>query len=402
MSVYPFISGSGTDEYYRIVTENNQKQAVNQFALKDVIIPPEDISLASVSAGGQSIVANGVVPDFKVKGIKVAGGLTIASSATDITITGAGGGGSTSNLGLAGGATGQSIIVNGTGPALSVKGITGGSGVTVTTVGTDLEINVAGAGGGGATALQNAGVADGTQSLVNTGTAPTFRTKGIVGIDGITVTSDSTDVTVSNDMSTAVAMFYSSEGTPSAETQNFSGSASTWNIVTYDKYYPTISNWNPNVLDFTPDFTAPGAAFPQTITPSINHQYNSFVCNRSGLYWIYTRLCVRNAEGSSRLFMTAMSKLAGGLHTYMTGSLVQQRINNEEHANISNRFLAYVTAGDVVFFVALVDSTSSNVFIGGSGTPPSTLTFVPDVVSSRAMITFEPATGLLYPPPGIV
>ena len=397
MSVYPFVSGGGTDSYRRAVDNSNKKDAVNQFELRDVIIPPEDISLSSVSVGGQSIVANGTVPDLQVKGIKVAGGLSIASSATDITITGGGGGGSTSNLGLAGGATGQSIVVNGTGPALSVKGITGGSGVTVTTVGTDLEINVAGAGGGGATALQNAGVASGTQSIVNTGTAPTFRTKGIVGIDGITVTSNSTDVIVSSDISTAVTMFYSSEGTPAAEAQTFSGSASTWNIVNYDKHYPLETDWTPYVPDFTPDFTAPGAAFPNSFTPSVNHQYNSFVCNRSGLYWIYTRLCVRNAEGSSRLIMTAMSKLAGGLHTYMSGSLVQQRINNEEYANISNRFLAYVASGDVIFFVALVDSTSSSVTIGPSGIPPSTLTFVPDVVSSRAMVLFEPATGLLLP-----
>ena len=125
------------------------------------------------SAGGTTLVNDGTGPVLEIKGLAAGTGINLSSSATEVTITNsapdqtvvltAGTGISTSgtypnftidntdlgssvSLSSAGGT--ESLVEDGTGPALGLKGLTAGTGITLTATSTDITIDSTGGGGG--------------------------------------------------------------------------------------------------------------------------------------------------------------------------------------------------------------------------------------------------------------
>lgn len=106
------------------------------------LLGPADLNFSIVnptltSAGGTTLVNDGTGPALAVKGLTAGAGITFTESATDITIASAAG--TVTTLTSAGGAS--SLVSNGTGPDLAIKGVTAGTGgIIVTDAGSYLEI----------------------------------------------------------------------------------------------------------------------------------------------------------------------------------------------------------------------------------------------------------------------
>jgi len=83
----------------------------------------EDVVLSS--AGGTSLVSDGVGEALKIKGLVAGSNITIVDNNTDLTINSTG---SISTLASAGG---TSIVTNGTGPNLEIQGFTAGAGIVL-------------------------------------------------------------------------------------------------------------------------------------------------------------------------------------------------------------------------------------------------------------------------------
>jgi hypothetical protein len=100
---------------------------------------------------------------------------------SDITLTSAGGS--------------QSLVNDGTGPTLAVKGLSAGGGILLApSVGNDF-ITISNVSPASSVTLTSAG---GTETLINDGTGPTLATKGITAGTGISLSSTATDLTVTN------------------------------------------------------------------------------------------------------------------------------------------------------------------------------------------------------------
>ena len=87
-----------------------------------------------------------------------------------------------------------SLVNNGVGPALSVKGLVAGSGITILDSSNDITISANTAIN---TTLTNAGLLIGNVSLVNDGVGPTLSVKGLVAGSGITILDSLNDITIS-------------------------------------------------------------------------------------------------------------------------------------------------------------------------------------------------------------
>lgn len=87
----------------------------------------------------------------------------------------------------------ESLVVSGLGPDLSVKGISAGSGISVTSS-VNNNIIIQNTSPASSVTLISAG---GSASLVNDGTGPALATKGLTAGAGITLTPSATDVVVS-------------------------------------------------------------------------------------------------------------------------------------------------------------------------------------------------------------
>lgn len=134
------------------------------------------------SAGGTvSLVNDGTGPILAVKGLSAGAGISLDSSdPTKITI------GTTIALGSAGGV--ESLVNNGSVPNLAIKGLTAASGISLTSAATAVTI-------ANSTTLGSAG---GTVSLVGNGTGPGFTVKGLTAGTGIGLSSSTTNVTISS------------------------------------------------------------------------------------------------------------------------------------------------------------------------------------------------------------
>lgn len=100
---------------------------------------------------------------------------------SDVTLTSAGGS--------------QSLVNDGTGPSLAVKGLTAGGGILLLpSVGNDF-ISIVNTSPATGVTLTSAG---GTETLVNDGTGPALATKGVNAGTGISLSSTATDLTVTN------------------------------------------------------------------------------------------------------------------------------------------------------------------------------------------------------------
>jgi len=123
-----------------------------------------------VLTAGTGIGVAGVYPNFTISNTDPTSGVTLAS---------------------AGGT--ETLVNDGTGPSLATKGLTAGSGVSLT--GTATDITIANTDPGSAVTLTSAG---GTETLVNDGIGPALANKGLTAGTGISLSSTATDVTVTN------------------------------------------------------------------------------------------------------------------------------------------------------------------------------------------------------------
>lgn len=85
----------------------------------------------------------------------------------------------------------ETLVNDGVGPALATKGLTAGTGISLTGTGTDITITNSDT--GSAVVLTSAG---GSQTLVNDGTGPSLATKGLTAGNGINLFSSATAVTI--------------------------------------------------------------------------------------------------------------------------------------------------------------------------------------------------------------
>ena len=88
----------------------------------------------------------------------------------------------------------ETLVNDGTGPTLAVKGLTASTGISLTSTAT--AITLTNNDPGSAVTLTDAGVGSGHQNLVNDGTGPALAVKGLVAGTGITLSSTGTDITI--------------------------------------------------------------------------------------------------------------------------------------------------------------------------------------------------------------
>lgn len=149
------------------------------------------VSITLTSAGGaQTLVNQGVGPNLVVKGLTAGTGTALVPTSNDITIVNTSPASSVT-LTNAGGI--NSLVGTSSGPGLTVKGLTAGAGITLTPSSTDITItNSSPASGASITS------AGGTQTLVNTSAGPNMIIKGLTAGTGVTLTPTANDVTISN------------------------------------------------------------------------------------------------------------------------------------------------------------------------------------------------------------
>jgi hypothetical protein len=145
-------------------------------------------SVTLSNAGTTSLVNDGVGPALAVKGLVSGTGISFSTSATDVTITNSdpASGVTLTNVGGT-----ETLVNDGAGPALGIKGLIAGTGMTLSSNSTS--VTFTNNDPGSAVTLSSAG---GTQTLVNDGVGPALATKGLSAGSGIALSSDSTSVTV--------------------------------------------------------------------------------------------------------------------------------------------------------------------------------------------------------------
>ena len=133
------------------------------------VVPASIIEASLTSAGGtESLVNDGVGPTLATKGLTAGTGITLSSTATAVTITNS--------------APDQ------------VVALTASTGISVS--GTYPNFTITNNDPGSAVSLTDAGVALGHENLVNDGTGPALAVKGLVAGTGITLSSTGTDITI--------------------------------------------------------------------------------------------------------------------------------------------------------------------------------------------------------------
>lgn len=155
----------------------------------DAIIPaPVPVTL--MSAGGfYSLAGLGVYPNLTVKGLNPGTGITLANTGTgSVTISA-----SNSVVPTLTSVGGMPLVVNGTGPALTIKGLLGDYGM-IDLIPTDTTIQVTLT--GGPVSLSDIGVVDGHMSVAGPSVGNSLRTKGLVAGAGVTLTETVTDITI--------------------------------------------------------------------------------------------------------------------------------------------------------------------------------------------------------------
>lgn len=154
--------------------------------------PASGVTLTS-AGGTETLVNDGSGPSLATKGLSSGTGISLSGSATAVTITNSDPGSAVS-LTSAGVAAGTQTLVNdGTGPSLAVKGVVAGTGIQLVTNATD--VTITNTDPASAVTLTSAG---GTQTLVNDGTGPALATKGLTSGNGISMIGGATEVTITN------------------------------------------------------------------------------------------------------------------------------------------------------------------------------------------------------------
>ena len=153
---------------------------------------PTAITLSSVGTG-ETLVNDGVSPTLAVKSLVAGTGVTLSSTGTEITITSP-----SSDVTLASAGGTEGLVVDGLGPSLTTKGLTAGTGISLSGAAAAVTIAATGAN----ISLSSAG---GTESLLNDGTGPTLATKGLTAGTGISLTGAATAVTIATTVSLSSA-----------------------------------------------------------------------------------------------------------------------------------------------------------------------------------------------------
>ncbi len=144
-------------------------------------------SLAS-AGGTASLVVDGTGPDVSIKGLTAGTGITLTSGVNDITVTNSS---PASSVTLGSVLTGHSLVYDPVGPDLLTKDLIAGTGMTLTSSSTDVTFTNASPASSVTLASAGAGV-----SLVDDGTGPALATRSLVGSTGITVAEVGSTVTI--------------------------------------------------------------------------------------------------------------------------------------------------------------------------------------------------------------
>ena len=161
-----------------------------------VVATVDDIPTLSLSSAGgsSSLVVDGVGPAFSVRGVTAGTGITVTQNANDISINNTDRG-SAVTLASAGGT--ETLVNDGVGPALATKGLsagTGGISLTGATGSVTIDNTLTGASLGGAAVFANK-------------TGATLNLRGVTAGTGITVTQNANDITLTNaDRGSAVTL----------------------------------------------------------------------------------------------------------------------------------------------------------------------------------------------------
>ena len=149
------------------------------------VAPAEQIFLSSVS-GGTSLVVSGTGPNLSIRGLKGAGGITLSSTPTEVSISHP-----SSAYGALASAAGPSVIATGTGPNLTVKRLVAGQNVTLTETSTTITVSVPASGSPTITTLPAGADSRTSADLVEIGSGPELVLKGFFGGANVVVANDS-------------------------------------------------------------------------------------------------------------------------------------------------------------------------------------------------------------------
>jgi trimeric autotransporter adhesin len=141
------------------------------------------------SAGGaETLVNDGVGPSLAIKGLTAGTGVTLGSDVTSITVN------TTVTANQLGG--GAEVVDSVAGATINFKTLVEGTNVTIDETSDTITINSAGGGGGGGITTITSGAGD--ESWVQTGSAPTATLKAMTAGNGVSLASDANEVVVTN------------------------------------------------------------------------------------------------------------------------------------------------------------------------------------------------------------
>jgi hypothetical protein len=143
------------------------------------------VSLAS--AGGETLVSDGAGPDLVVKGLEAGAGISVVGGASTVVITNTDTG---SAVTLASAGLGETLVNDGVGPALATKSLVAGAGITLAS---DADTVTVTAPAGAEVTLTNAG---GGPSLVTDGTGPTLSIKSLNAASNIAIVDNPTNLNI--------------------------------------------------------------------------------------------------------------------------------------------------------------------------------------------------------------
>lgn len=144
--------GTGTGEIFRNITGGTTLNLRRIAASTGITIDTDATTIDTVTitnsspassvtllnAGGTSLINDGTGPDLELKGLVASTGITINSNANDLEIVN---NSPASSVTLSSGVGDESLVIDGVGPSLDIKALTAGSGITLTPGLTDITIS---------------------------------------------------------------------------------------------------------------------------------------------------------------------------------------------------------------------------------------------------------------------
>jgi hypothetical protein len=272
-----------------------------------------DISVANVttlagSGTGNTLVKTGTPSAYVTKDLKAGTGISLTVGADDITVVNTDLG-SAVTLTSAGGT--ETLVNDGTGPALAIKGITAGTGISLSGAATALTITNSDPASG--VALTNAGT--GT-SLVSDGAGPSLSNNSISAGSSISLTSASSNVAIAVNMGTASSDQYVSVSTTGSLQRAAVDLETYYYVVVQD-----IDGDSTRLSDILVQSTSAGGGAYRTTTLSANAFSNTSYAAGTNTDWkdpatgdIYTLTDESGYLTRSNWTITVGNALAAGLY----------------------------------------------------------------------------------------